>query len=102
MDPDKLQRLRKNHITLKSTLDTDTVLDHLYSDGVFNGEHCELVRSKPSLADKNQELLNILRRTGNDGYDQFILILEKTQKHLAEDLEKTQLDQGSLIIVGLY
>ncbi|XP_048239853.1 uncharacterized protein LOC124137147 isoform X1 [Haliotis rufescens] len=93
MDPDKRGRLRKNHKTLKKDLDTIEVLDSLYSEGIFNDVHCEVVRSKGTPNDRNQELLTILKTTGNRGYDKFCEILKEHQPHLLTVLEETEMDQ---------
>ncbi|XP_067676515.1 uncharacterized protein [Haliotis asinina] len=93
MDPDKRERLRKNHKTLKKDLDTNEILDSLYSEGIFNDEHCEVVRAKSTVSDRNQELLTILKTTGNIGYDKFCEILSEVQPHLLTVLQKTKMDQ---------
>ncbi|XP_067675995.1 uncharacterized protein [Haliotis asinina] len=93
MDPDKRQRLRKNHVKLKGNMQPLPLLDRLYEKGVFSDDECETIRSLSPQSEQNQHILDCLKRKGNDGYTVFCDILQLLSPHLYTLLQETQLDQ---------
>ncbi|XP_046581604.1 uncharacterized protein LOC124289056 isoform X2 [Haliotis rubra] len=93
MDPDKRQRLRKNHVTLKNSLQALPLLDRLYEKGMLSDDECDTVRSLSPQSEQNHYILGCLKRKGNDGYMVFCEILQTLRPDLYTLLQDTQLDQ---------
>lgn len=82
--------LDQNQDALVEILDTCDLTNRLYSAEVINTWHKEFVESKPTRHDRNEALLNLIRRFGLKAYAKFIKCLrESNQAHIAESFESS-------------
>ncbi|XP_046359287.2 uncharacterized protein LOC124137146 [Haliotis rufescens] len=93
MDPDKRQRLRKNHVKLKDNLQALPLVDRLYEKGVLSDDECDTVRSLSPQSEQIHCVLEYIKRKGNHGYMVFCDILQTLKPELYILLQETQLDQ---------
>lgn len=80
--------LDSNYYALIDILDTFELINLLYSKEVINKRHRNFISSKSTPEDRNEALLEILRRCSLYSYKQTIICLrESNQNHIAEILE---------------
>lgn len=81
--------LETNHRSLVDLLDLTDLLGRLYSSDVINRRQMDSISSKPTSHEKNEALLDILRRRSLRDYIQTIACLRLSQqRHIAETLDK--------------
>ncbi|CAH1273599.1 APAF1 [Branchiostoma lanceolatum] len=99
MDVRDRNKLRTNHVKLKTTIYTRHITGVLYQEGVLTLDDIERIDSKATEEDKTEALLFMLPRKADGAFRKFCLALKEDYagvplyKDLAETLEAT--DHGS-------
>lgn len=80
--------LDDNQAVLVDILDTCDLLNRLYSEGVINKWQKTFIETKPSYFDKNEALIDIVRRLSRANYCKLIKCLsDSNQDHIADIFE---------------
>lgn len=83
----ELNLLTSNHETLVESLETDDLINRLFSKEVLNKRQRDSIASKPTPSEKNETLLDITSRYSLRHYHETIRCLYNSyQSHIAEIL----------------
>lgn len=86
---DVIDQLDVNHESLVDYLDTTDLCNRLYSTKVINNRQKQFIFSKPTEADKNEALLDMLIKFSVGQYEKTKICLhESMQGHIAKLLSK--------------
>ncbi|XP_059143110.1 death domain-containing protein CRADD-like [Physella acuta] len=87
------ERIKKNYQLLKDEIDPKYIVDHMFSQSVFNLDDKEEILCHPSRGGRAEAFLNKLLNAGpNKAYAIFVNVLEEEYPHVAEKLKSTVLD----------
>lgn len=88
MTDKEIDIIQSNYEALIDLLDTDGLINCLYASGVINEKQREFISLQKTTYDKNEALLEILRRCSLASYWQTIRCLHAdNQRHVADILD---------------
>ena len=88
------QKIKKNYERIVKGLSHVKIVDALISKEVLTFDDGERIDSKATRLDKNKELIRLLRKCPDKGYNEFIKELRNDPVYveLADQIEKTEVN----------
>ena len=90
--------IRKHYVTLKRDLEAKPLLPYLLEMGVIEDIHRDEILSRRIPAERNEALIDILKKRGSQAFPKFVEALEKNQAFLACMLLREGRDKGGLFL----